>query len=72
VINKDCKFNKIVTNTLSNIESWNKKVKKKKYTINNSDSYSLIEHKIYRYLNEYDEGWQVEGQRAKYRKPARF
>ena len=65
---KNCKFTKYISHVLSNIEGWNSKVKEKKYTINNGDSYSLIERKIYRYLNENDtKNWQVKERKAKYR-----
>ena len=46
------KFNTIVQSAISNIDRWNKKVKKKKYHIYESDSQQRKEIKIYRYLNE--------------------
>jgi hypothetical protein len=44
-------FDYIVQDVISNVDHWNKKVKSKKYIINNDDSFSLKEAKIYRYLN---------------------
>ena len=46
------KFNTIVLSAMSNIEGWNKKVKKKKYHLYENDSHQHKEIKIYRYLNE--------------------
>jgi len=49
---KEQLFNKIVKDATENIEAWNKKVKKKEYHLYESDSDSIKEIKIYRYLNE--------------------
>ena len=70
VKNKDCKFNNYITHVLHNIDEWNKKVKKE-HNINESDSASLIERKVYRQLNENDSiNLQVEAKKAKYRRHA--
>ena len=46
------RFNAIVLSAVSNIEGWNKKVKKKKYHLYQNDTDIKKEVKIYRYLNE--------------------
>tara|TARA_Y100000310_G_scaffold26748_1_gene25507 strand:- start:3180 stop:3416 length:237 start_codon:yes stop_codon:yes gene_type:complete len=38
-----------------NMDSWNKNVKDKEYTLNTNDSSSVKEAKIYRYMNQYDD-----------------
>ena len=54
---KENKFNTIVADAISNMEAWNKKVKKKKFHLYESDSYEHKEIKIYRYLNESCSQW---------------
>lgn len=48
---KPTQFDLIVADVISNVDHWNKKVKSKKYTINNDDSFAAKETKIYRYFN---------------------
>ena len=48
---KPTQFDYIVADVIANVELWNKEVKSKKYIINNDDTLSAKEAKIYRYFN---------------------
>ena len=48
---KPTTFDYIVQDVISNIDHWNKKVKSKKYVINNNDTFLIKQAKIYRYYN---------------------
>ena len=52
---KECKFQSYIDSALLNIDEWNKKVKREKYTINKYDTDEAKVLKIYRWANEYEE-----------------
>ena len=52
---KECKFQNYIDSALLNIDEWNKKVKREKYTINKYDTDEAKVLKIYRWANEYEE-----------------
>ena len=51
---KITEFDTICNYIYENMDVWNKNVKSKKYKLNENDSRSRVEAKIYRYMNEYD------------------
>ena len=70
-MNIKTQFNNIVIEVAANKDAWNSRVKKKKYKINDNDSLTGIESKVYRYLNTYEDEWQKglqdESGKAKYK-----
>jgi len=65
-------FREIIKEVIEDNTSWNKMVKHKEYTINDSDTSTSIEAKVYRYLNIHGDAWKNIKTKAKYKTAAKL